>query len=767
MSNQSVIEALRRRKFSHWILGYAAGAWAVAEATGFAIDNYAAPRRLLDVVLFLILVFFFVLIVLVWYHGEQGPQRVSRREGGLLSSLFAVAAVGSVWIATADGVPAAALAVEDVVVADLGEGSVAVLPFRSTVDASELAWLERALAELLSTHLAQANDLRVVSGQRIFDLLAQLGVQEGEDLPESTEARLMELSGASLIVTGSIYGRRGDLTIVATLVDASTGEIRASSESRGGDVFALVDELSRDLRSQIGSLSASVTLTPTAELTTRDIEAYRAYEDGRLAYSRFHYRDAAEHFGRALELDSAFALARFRRGLTLLQLGEISEATEEVHRARRDVGGLSERDRLFMRGLDLFATDTTMAVATVRELIRKYPDEKDARIIFASILHQLRGASDPEARRLLTETVQLDPSYAAGYNILAYSYAGSGDLTAADSLIRKYVELEPDQPNPWDSKGEILEMAGRHEEAREAYREALRIEPGFRASLNHLIGSYLVQDDAVGARAEIESHVDSPIAEVRIRSLALRGDTHLWEGEIDEGFAAFRASEREAIEADRPDQQAWRLRDITQTHLALGEFTAAAEAAQAVREIEPLDGWWITALYDSLTTSRDVDAMRVWKARVEAEVGSNRLTRSRLAATSRLIDLWIAYAEDRHQDVLSIAAELPVGLRTGVLTEWPVYRSMLATNQTDALLDALQRFQDPNVFLRGPRFLPLQVRWAQYFEARAHEARGDTAAAVAGYEALVDGMGEGLARMPALSDVPARLEALTSSAGRD
>jgi len=762
VSNQGVFEALRRRKLSQWLLGYAAAAWAVAEATGFVIDNYGAPRRLLDVVLFLLFVSLFVILVIVWYHGETGPQRVSRREGGLLGGLLAVAVVGGLWIATADRVPAAELDAADVVVADLGEGSVAVLPFHSTVEAPELAWLERALAELLSTHLAQAGDLRVVSGQRIFDLLSQLGVEEGEEPGDRTEARLMELSGASLIVTGSIYGRRGDLTIVATLVDASTGEIRASSESRGGDVFALVDELSQDLRSQIGDISAGVALASSAELTTPDIEAYRAYDLGRLASSRFHYREAADHFAHALELDSAFALARFRRGITLFQLGQVSEGTAEVQRARREVAGLSERDRLFIRGFDSFLTDTTTAIATVRELFRKYPDEKDARIIFASILAQLRGASDPEARRLLTETLQLDPSYAAGYNILAYSYAGDGDLVAADSLIRKYVELEPDEPNPWDSKGEILGLAGRHAEARDAYREALRIEPNFRAALDHLIGSHLMEDNPSGGRAELADHLESPIAEVRIRARALSGDTRLWEGSIEEGLEEFRAGESEAVAAGLPDQQAWRLRDMVQTHLAMGEYTAAAEAARAVRQLEPLDGWWITALYDSLTTIGDVDGMRGWKERVEAEVGGNRLTRSRLVAISRLIDLWIAYAEERHEDVLSLAAELPANLRTGVITEWPVFRSMLETGQTDALLGELRRLQDPNVFLRGPRFVPLQVRWAQYFEGRAHEALGDTISAIAAYEALVDGMGDGLMLLPSISDVPARLEALRS-----
>ena len=64
-------------------------------------------------------------------------------------------------------------------------------------------------------------------------------------------------------------------------------------------------------------------------------------------------------------------------------------------------------------------------------------------------------------------------------------------------------------------------------------------------------------------------------------------------------------------------------------------------------------------------------------------------------------------------------------------------------------------------------FLPLQVRWAQYFEARAYEVLGDTAAAVSRYEALVEAMGEGLARLPTLADVPARLEALTESVPTD
>ncbi len=762
MSNRGVLEALRRRRIFHWLLVYAAGAWASAEATGFLVDNYGLPRTLLDVVLFLLLVSLFVLLVLVWYHGERGPQPVGRTEGGLLAALAAVGLAGSLWIASGDARPGPLAAVEPVV-ADLGERSIAVLPFRSSVEDASLGWLDRGIAELVSTHLAQLGDLKVVSGQRIFDLLSQLGAAEDGPVPEALEHRLIRVSGARSIVRGSVFGQGGDLTIAATLADAASGEIQASATARGADVFRLVDEVATSLRAQLSRAgSPAGQLASTRVLTTPDIEAFRAYQQGREAHLRFRYGDAVRHFQQAVELDSAFALAHFRLALALSALGRSSEATMHARAARANLEAASERDRLFVEGIGQFADDTTAAITTFRELVGKYPDDKDARIFFASLLAQRRGAGDPEARRLLTQTVRLDPAYAAGYNMLAYFHLDVGDLEAADSLVERYVELEPEEPNPWDSKGEIRELSGRHEEAREAYRQALRVQPDFRFSLNHLVRSYLTEDDPVGARRELSTYRASPLAEVRIRALALEGDTHLWRGEMDEGLADFEAAEREAVVAGRPDLRAWRLRDIVQTRLALGEFAAAREAAETIRQFEPLDGWWITVLYDSLLTVGDLEAMTLWKPRVEAQLSANPLTRDQVPLISRLIEMWIAHGRGEHATVLTLVADLPPIWQTGALSAWPVFRSMLDLGQTDALLDALERYRNPNVFTRGPRFFPLRMRWAQYFEARAHEAVGDTTAAVAVYQALVDGMGAGLERIPWLSDAPDRLQALRS-----
>ena len=764
MSVESLFATIQRRRLPHWLVVYAATAWGCLEATGFAIDNFGAPQGLLDVVLFLLVVLLPTVVVITWYHGERGPQRPTRVEGALLSTLFVIAVGGTAWIVST-GSELGASVPDDILTVDLGERSLAVLPFRSTVDDSGLDWLDRGIAELLSTKLAQIDDVRVVSSQRLFDLLGQLGVRSGGAVPDAIAPVLVELSGARLVVTGSVFGTPDDLTITSELVEASSGHIRASASARGDDVIALVDEVAVRLRDGIDPATERAELVSIASLATSSVDAYRAYDDGRRASQRFLHAEAAAHFERALELDSTFALARFRRGLSLYQLGRISEAAGEIRRARSELGPASERDRLFVTGVDQFASDTAAALATVRQLVRKYPDDKDARIIFASLLAGLRGAGDAEARALLHETLLLDPSYAPGYNVLAYSYAGSGDLEAADSLSRRYVELEPDQPNSWDSRGEILELTGRVGEAREAYRKALTLRPDFRFSLNHLARSYLSEDDPEGARRELERFSTSELPEVRIRAAALTADTYLWEGSVDEAVAAYEWAEREAEAAGLSDLRVWRLRDLVQLRLALGQYAGAIEAADEIRPLEPLDGWWITALYDSLTAAGDAREMERSRRRVVSETEADSLAPDRPEVIGRLIDLWIAHVRGDHEQVLTLASTLPESLRTGVLTGWPVFESMLQLGRTNELMPLLHEYRSPGLFSRGPRFRPFRVRWAQYFEGRAYEAAGDTVAAVAAYDALARAMGDGLHRFPRLADVPVRLENLTAPRG--
>lgn len=76
----SFLTRLKDRKLAQWALAYLAGAWALLEAFGFAADTFLWPQVLVRILTILCVLGFFLALVLAWYHGEKGRQRVSGPE---------------------------------------------------------------------------------------------------------------------------------------------------------------------------------------------------------------------------------------------------------------------------------------------------------------------------------------------------------------------------------------------------------------------------------------------------------------------------------------------------------------------------------------------------------------------------------------------------------------------------------------------------------------------------------------------------------------
>ena len=88
---------LRRRKVVQWGLAYAAGGWALLQVLGFAADSFNWPALTKQLAM---LGFVFGLpaaIVLAWFHGDRGQQRLSAPELGLLTVL-ALAGGSGFWL---------------------------------------------------------------------------------------------------------------------------------------------------------------------------------------------------------------------------------------------------------------------------------------------------------------------------------------------------------------------------------------------------------------------------------------------------------------------------------------------------------------------------------------------------------------------------------------------------------------------------------------------------------------------------------------------
>lgn len=759
---------LRERRLVEILLVYAGAAWVMAQVVGFFVSNYELSRSILDIAVFLLILGFPTAAVVGWFHGTRGPQRPGRAEVMLLMVLLTAAVIGTYRIGTAlDAPPSSRLAGVEALY-DLGEHSVAVLPFRMDVTDPALSGFGRGLAELLETKLAQLEEeeLRVVSGQRLFDLYRQEtgdpGSEAPEEIPDALATRISRRAGARFMLSGRVLGRGSELHLNATLIELESGEVAAGATARGPDVFSLVDRVSGELASQI--LDEAVTtgeLRPVSELATGDLDAFKAYQAGLEAERRFLWEDAAAHLERAVELDSTFASAHLHLALVRGNLGDPEAVLDHLGAAERHLSGASERERL-RTGAELARVSgaTGRAVQEYRELLRMYPDDKGARFRLAIIL-AAREEGRPEATRLLEEVLELDPYFAAAVNQLAYYHAYDGDFAAADSLSRRYVELEPDQPNPRDSRGEILEMAGRYEAARQAYRSALRTRPSFLASADHLTRAYLRQDRPADARRELDSLASSTeYGPLRFMSGLLTADSYLWEGRFDDALARLDRLEASVRPGVLPPGALLALGEhrasvyqLTEDVKRMAEFTVGA--ADLFPSLEPL------FRFDLLSLRGDLEGMRSAREALERHASSDAGLRALTSTVLPQMDARIALAEGDPEGALRHLGSherSPWGA-TVLATNYPTQRALLALRRGRELLMATREMDRMNG--TSGRFDPLAYHTARYFRGRAHELLGNPRAARSAYGELVNRWGaESVRRVPLMADAPERLAAL-------
>ena len=322
----SILEKIRKRRMVQIALVYVGAAWLGVEITDFIVGTYAFSRKILDTVVFLAILGFPAFLVIGWFHGERGPQRIRRAEAWLLLTLASLGAIGTYRIATA--VPAEAGGVEAATPAtaadrtddggealsfagsapDLGPSSLAVLPFRNNVPDPELEWLGSGLADLLTTNLAQLPGLRVVGRQSLFDLLMEGGVSEEEEIPEALALTVARGSGARLLLWGSVTGSAEDMRIDAQLIELENGTIASADFARGDDVFELVDTLTVRLAANLSGTPAPPEVARISHLGTRNLEALAAFHRGNALHREGRPEEAEAHYERAATLDSAFAL---------------------------------------------------------------------------------------------------------------------------------------------------------------------------------------------------------------------------------------------------------------------------------------------------------------------------------------------------------------------------------------------------------------------------------------------------------------------------
>ncbi len=480
------LHKLAERRLVQTAAVYAGGAWLMLEATDFFVDNYALSPRMLDIAVLLILLGFPAALIIAWYHGEKGRQQVARSEASLLLTLAVLAAIGTYRISVAEEVGPVGGSADSTAdtrtgskfTAELGEVSVAVLPFVNSTGQDSLDWLGPALSDMLTSSLARTGDLRVVSPQRLFELLREAGRTETELIPDDVAMDIATASGARRMVRGSILGQPGDLAVEAQLIDLQDGTIVAAERVRGNDVFALSDSVALLLSQKVVLAAGGPPDIPGGRAEW--YAGRRPGESQRPALALVGDMDELKQFQVGLRqawdsLGTDSIGARYR---VVEMLEEMPGREEEVRMALEEIVHMDPEQARAWSHLARVAVvlgDEETADAALERYVSVVQDPTRARLESGRVYESMKRFE--AARAEYRAALELDPSDQRAMSRLSSSYLRNGDPAGARSALERWRE----SPDPGVRAQAILlagdawAWEGRFDRALEAYGEVERI----------------------------------------------------------------------------------------------------------------------------------------------------------------------------------------------------------------------------------------------------------------------------------------------------
>jgi tetratricopeptide (TPR) repeat protein len=210
-------------------------------------------------------------------------------------------------------------------------------------------------------------------------------------------------------------------------------------------------------------------------ITTSSEEARQLYLQGRDLVEKIRFTDGNKYFHQAVEKDPDFALAWLAAANSSATAKEFFDG---LKKAVETSSKASEGEQHMIQAADAGAkSDPAGQLDHLTKLVATFPDDARALNLLAGYHF---GTQDYEkAAALYERAIGANPSLSTSYNQLGYAQRFLMRYPESERAFKKYIELIPDDPNPYDSYAELLMKMGRFDESIAQYEKALAIDRNF------------------------------------------------------------------------------------------------------------------------------------------------------------------------------------------------------------------------------------------------------------------------------------------------
>ncbi len=388
---------------------------------------------------------------------------------------------------------------------------IAVIAFVNQTGDPAYDYLREAIPNLLITNLEQYKYLRVMTWERMKDVLKQMGKGNENFINNELGFELCRREGINTIVVGSFVKGGNIFATDVKVLDVGTMELLKTASSKGEGVQSIlkdqIDRLSEQIAGGIGLAKRNVEETPSqiSQVTTSSMDAYNFFLRGRQDYDKLYFTEAKRFLEKAVSLDSNFAMAYLYLSNTYADLIEIPQMRETLLKAKALSSRAPEKERLIIESRYAAAIEKNheKSFQLLQELVKKYPQEKRFHNELGQQYH-LAGKI-PEAKAEFEKAINLDPEYATPINGLAYIYAEQGLYVQAIQILKKYAALSPGDANPFDSMAEMYFRMGNLKESLAKYKDAIRAQPTFYPAYSSLAYVYALNENYIQSLNWIDS----------------------------------------------------------------------------------------------------------------------------------------------------------------------------------------------------------------------------------------------------------------------
>jgi TolB-like protein/Tfp pilus assembly protein PilF len=479
-------QRLKERKLVQWTVAYVAAAFALLQGIDIVAQRFGWAEQTMRLVIIALSVGLFVTLVLAWYHGERGAQRVNGIELLILALILALGG-GFLWHFAGASRERAATTAElpsdkkapPMSIAVIPDKSIAVLPFDNLSRDPDNAYFAEGVQDEILTRLAKVADLKVIS---------RTSTQHFKSAPENLPEIARQL-GVANILEGSVQKSGNAVRVNVQLIKAANdSHLWADTFDRQlTDIFSVESEVARAIADQLRAKLTGQEEQVIADKPTQNPAAYDAYLRGRSIERNQSGFDAAKAAGadyaEAVRIDPSFAvawasLAIIRSRLYLYGV----DATTNTAAATREAAdkAMSLQPELAEAWMAQAAyryrvsRDFRGAVQAYEEASKRLPNGSQILVEFAVVETRLGSWDKAEAH--WRKAMELDPRNFGLLSTVAIEFLSRlRRFSEAHALLDRIPELSPDDQWFHAARADLFLSEGRLDETA---KELARIPAG-------------------------------------------------------------------------------------------------------------------------------------------------------------------------------------------------------------------------------------------------------------------------------------------------